>query len=378
VSAEMKAALDAAKGKRTTTPPEADWASMPAPDRSDFLVAAWRRLELPQRDYLLGDIMCTTSRWLLIGQTGVGKTLFALDLAAVAAGAMFLGWQGRRPSRVMFLDGELPAETFKERLELIAATYGDDIQLYAYNRDRLGPDEMPPFNTDNGQAWLWREIDAVKPDLIILDSIMCLLVGAMSEEESWAPVKELMQRISSRRIAQMWLHHTGHDASRGFGTKTREWQMDTVAMLSEIDDGAELATTRFQLEFTKARLRTPANFAQFITKIVTRGDHGFSFTEGRAEKGGRTSQVDIMRLAYINAYERLADSIEPSLGFDGKAVKKVTTDAIRAELHNRGFLDEDDRGNISQSSRDELRKAKKSLLAKGGFVESNKLFWRTI
>ena len=29
------------------------------------------------------------------------------------------------------------------------------------------------------------EIGAVKPDLIVFDSIMCLLAGSMSEEESW-------------------------------------------------------------------------------------------------------------------------------------------------------------------------------------------------
>ena len=35
----------------------------------------------------------------------------------------------------MYLDGEMPAETFKERMELIAQRYGSDITLYGYNRD---------------------------------------------------------------------------------------------------------------------------------------------------------------------------------------------------------------------------------------------------
>ena len=81
---------------------------------------------------------------------------------------------------------------------------------------------MPPLNTPEGEKWLWREIDFIKPDLIVFDSIMCLLTGSMSEEESWAPVKALVRKISGRRVAQIWLHHTGHDNSKGFGTKTRE------------------------------------------------------------------------------------------------------------------------------------------------------------
>ena len=74
---------------------------------------------------------------------------------------------------------------------------------------------MPPLNTPAGQAWLWREIDAVKPDLIIFDSIMCLLVGPLSDEETWAPMMPLIRQLSSRRIAQVWLHHTGHDTNKG-------------------------------------------------------------------------------------------------------------------------------------------------------------------
>ena len=44
---------------------------------------------------------------------------------AIAAGANFLNWNGVRPARVMYLDGEMPAETMKERIEAAAAIYGD-------------------------------------------------------------------------------------------------------------------------------------------------------------------------------------------------------------------------------------------------------------
>src|SRR5580704_467484 len=95
---------------------------------------------------------------------------------------------------------------------------------------------MPPLNTPEGEKWLLREIDLVKPDAVFFDSIMCLLTGSMAEEESWAPAKLLIRKISSKRIGQVWLHHTGHDASKGFGTKTREWELDTVASLTAAED----------------------------------------------------------------------------------------------------------------------------------------------
>jgi hypothetical protein len=38
---------------------------------------------------------------------------------------------------------------------------------------------MQPLNTPEGEKWLWREIEAAKPDAIVFDSIMCLLAGTM-------------------------------------------------------------------------------------------------------------------------------------------------------------------------------------------------------
>jgi hypothetical protein len=158
----------------------------------------------------------------------------------------------------MYLDGEMPVETFKERMELIAARYGRDLEFHGYNREDLGDGGMPPLNTPTGQAWLRREIDAIKPDIIVFDSIMCLLIGSLKEEETWAPMKALVCELSARRIAQVWLNHA-NDIGKSYGDKTRLWEMDTVAKLSPVegDDGA------IRFEFEKARLRTPANADQF-------------------------------------------------------------------------------------------------------------------
>ena len=112
--------------------------------RRELLLASWLTRDLPLRDYLLGDVVCSTSRWLIFGDTGIGKTLFALSMAgAMASGGSFLGWEGKRRARVMYLDGEMPAETFKERMQLVADECGENISLCGYNREVLKPDESP-------------------------------------------------------------------------------------------------------------------------------------------------------------------------------------------------------------------------------------------
>ncbi len=287
---------------------ETPQADAPA-DRENFKLSEWLKLDLPPRDYLIGEVMCTTSRWIIFGETGVGKTLLASCAAgAIAAGAPFLGWEGRRRARVMYLDGEMPAETLKERAELVATHYdhGPDIALYFYNRDLLGLDEMPPLNTPKGQKWLWREIEIVKPDVIFFDSHH---VPARRQHvgrgSSWEPVKGLIRQISSRRIAQIWLHHTGHDATKGYGTKTREWEMDTVVRLTKANDDPD--DNSVVIDFTKARLRTPKNYKQFAARTIRMTEDGW-VSEGAASvsRSGKDDDVEIIKREFLNSYERLA------------------------------------------------------------------------
>jgi hypothetical protein len=50
----------------------------PPPDRGRLILSAWLDRDIPPRDYLLGGVMCTTSRWFIYGETGIGKTLFSM------------------------------------------------------------------------------------------------------------------------------------------------------------------------------------------------------------------------------------------------------------------------------------------------------------
>ena len=138
----------------------------------------------------------------------------------------------------------------------------------------------------------------------------------MSDEESWGPMKHLVRRITSRSIGQIWLHHTGHDATKGYGTKTREWEMDTVVRLAFADDNEAIA-----MEFRKARLRTPENFEQFQSATIRCTRHWMDRRRPAQPKPGKTlDQVDPFLRAFIDAYHRLADTVDKTPGLDGKTV----------------------------------------------------------
>jgi hypothetical protein len=358
-----------------------DFDGVHKPPRDNLTLQSWLNLKLPPRDHMLGELLSTTSRWLLIGDTGIGKTLLALALgAASAAGDGLLGWPAiGKPRRVMYLDGEMPSETAKERLEIIAAQYGRELTLWFYGREVMSdPSGWPPLNTEEGEEWLFSEIEAVNPDLIIFDSVMSLLLGEMGDEKAWAPITPMMRKLSQRRIAQIWLHHTGINKTRGFGTKTREWQMDTVAILERPDDAED--EDAIQLTFTKARLRTPRNRHQFSTKLIKFEADGWKVIDDAPPPArGRPRSADalVVTRALIDAYNRLAaDGVEPTRESDGSLVRKVEVDALRDEVKNRGYLETKDTGGLTSDARQTWHRAKSALLTRGTFIESGGLIWR--
>jgi len=360
-----------------STPPLEDIVS-----REYLLLSSWIVKPIPVRDYLLGNVLCTTSRWLIVGETGIGKTLIGLDMAgAIAAGIGFLGWAGLGiPRRVMYFDGELPQETFKERMQLIAKRYGADIQLYGYNREALGDKAMPAFNTPEGQKWLRREIDIIKPDIIFFDSMMCLLSGSLKEEEAWIEMKPFVRELTARRIAQVWFNHA-NDLGKSFGDKTRGWEMDTIVCLTSANpDCAEDTSIRF--EFTKARLRVPNTFDQFQSMIIEPGEDSWKWERAPMSKGKAGRARNDLRREYLEAYEKLIHFGSGSVcmsdgnGIDGFPIVKVPTTAIRDELKCRGYLDLEDDGSISATGRSDLRRAKMDLLKAKTLTEVDGQIWR--
>jgi hypothetical protein len=241
-------------------------------------LTAWQERELEPPDCILGAVASTTSRGLITGPTGVGKSGIAIALGmGMAAGDGFLHWKGVRPSKVLYVDGEMSNRLVKQRVD--AEVHRRGVAPSGFHvLCACDVEDFAPLNTDRGRMFMWRVIEEIGDvDMVIFDNVMSLIAGSMAEEGPWAEVMPFVRSLTRRNIGQIWIHHTGHRDDRSYGTKTREWQMDTVAILEPTK--RQDTDLSFKMSFTKARERAPWNRNDFqdveIALVDDRWGHRF-------------------------------------------------------------------------------------------------------
>jgi AAA domain len=228
--------------------------------------AAWEARDIPPEDRLLGPFS-TTTRTEISADTGLGKTMLGLGRAyAIRLGQDFLHWKAHRSGRVLYLDGEMPLELIQQRVKLTRSWFGIDepVDDGLFILSRFDVEDMPPLDTPEGARWLLNLLDQLgRIDDITFDNRASLSNGDQAgDDASSQALKQLQREITKRSTGQLWLHHTGYQQDRGYGRKSREWELDTVAVGERIEERRD-ADVAMRLTFKKARRRTPENRADY-------------------------------------------------------------------------------------------------------------------
>jgi hypothetical protein len=276
-----------------------------------FTVQHWLTRQLPPPDFLLGDLLSTTSRVMLIGPTGIGKSNFGLGISfAIASGTSFLRWKARRSARVLYIDGEMSNRLIKDRVQQAVDRHGHMPEtLWIVTREDF-PD-MPPLNDEKGEGkeFIERLVGQLGGvDLIVFDNIQALVAGSLKEDVTWAPVLPWIRKLTAMKIGQVWLHHTGHATDRGYGDKAREWQFDVVALMKALQTPTPGRLLEFRLEFTKARERSPDNRTEFELVNIWIDEHGAWQATTSPAKTDRNRKRGLTA-EYLKALDHLSDAM---------------------------------------------------------------------
>jgi hypothetical protein len=306
----------------------------------------WRDRDLPTPDYLLGEVLSTTSRAIMSAPTGLGKSNVAIAIGMrMAAGASFLHWEGRRSAKVLYIDGEMSRRLLKQRLLAEEARLSSEVsdqvrdQFKPSGFHALSTEDIPnfhPLNTQQGQMTIERIIAEMGGcDFVIFDNVMSLISGSMVDEEAWAQTLPWVKSLTRRGIGQLWVHHTGHDENKGYGTKTREWQMDVVIHLSKVERSD--TDVSFKLEFRKARERRPDNREYFQPVDIFLVDDRWTGDASAGSQGAKKASPSATRYfeALLNV---VAGGMQPkSRQLHG--CHAVHNDDWKAECELLGLLD---------------------------------------
>jgi hypothetical protein len=281
----------------------------------------------------------------------------------------FLHWCAKRAGRVLYIDGEMSRRQMKRRLQDAVRRAGGEVGEGLVILSKEDFEDMPPLNTGPGQKWLDAFIAKHGPfDLIVFDNLQALLVGDMKDEEQWAGILPWVRSLTRRSIGQLWFHHTGHDETKSYGSKAREWQLDIVGLMERLKDTAD--DIAFTLSFTKAREKNPDNRADF--EPVTMGLRGDEWTHSMetAVKKSPMSNAQKLAMAALNSLAAAhGEPLPPSWGLPA-GICSVPVFTFRNELISRGIVDKE-----ASNPRARMTEITNGLKARGLAAEKEGRIW---
>jgi putative DNA primase/helicase len=229
------------------------------------------RCQTEPREFVIEPILREKDLAMIYSWRGVGKTLVALDMAyAIASGGKCLKWEAPRPRRVLYIDGELPLQTIKERVARLAAANDKEPPAPDYLQF-ITPDvqerPIPNLADPKAQAMVDQIIADQKIEVVFIDSISTLCsAGRENEAESWLPIQEWALRLRRRGVAIVFVHHAGKGGAQR-GTSRREDILDTVIHLVHPSDYRPEEGSRFEVHFEKTRALWGESLRPFEAKL---------------------------------------------------------------------------------------------------------------
>jgi RecA-family ATPase len=219
------------------------------------------------KEYALYPILPIQGIMFIYAATGIGKTMFSLNIAySIASGGEFLKYSSPIPRRVLYIDAEMSYIDIYTRLTEIIKQQGDldfPDKFLLYTPDKFIPTNftqpirMPKIDDSDGQAFYTSSIEANDIDVIVIDNLSMLSIIDENKSDQWHLIQDWLLSLRAKGKTVIIVHHAGKDKAGYRGTSRMLDAVDTAISLQEIDemslDTNSSHEKRFKIVYQKHR-----------------------------------------------------------------------------------------------------------------------------
>lgn len=166
-------------------------------------------------DWLVDGLLAKGDAAMVYGPGGVGKSWYTMSLST----AIVEGWESwlgmeiparYRGGKVVYVDKENPEDVFRRRWVQLGYTVGNK-QLHPLWYPNVLLDESPEF--------LYEDVEALEPVLVVLDSLSRIHTKNENSAEDMNPLMNEGVLPIARKLGAtvVTIHHTPHDSARARG-----------------------------------------------------------------------------------------------------------------------------------------------------------------
>ncbi len=247
----------------------------------DFL-----KMSLEPLDWVIEPLISVKGRGMLYSPRGAGKTYVMMQMAYCIARGIeeCFVWRIPKKRRVVYVDGEMDAESLQARqVEIVKMNGGEppeNNELVLVTRD-LQKDVRPKINTKAGRDNIEAHLEP--GTVLILDNISSLSPSSDEQEtEEWALIEDWFGDLCWHGVTVLFVHHAGKGGDQR-GTSKREDLLQFVLRLNVPSDHRMDEPLRAELHLTKLRSKcSKAIYGQPFELRLGTDEHGDSSWHIRA------------------------------------------------------------------------------------------------